>query len=481
MQIDPKRRGKLPKVDRPINLRRPEGTLGGWRLEIPGKRPLATAAVVNNRVFLGGGFGSYEFYCLDAEAGTLLWQYQTHDDGPTAAVVWEDYVVFNTESCELEVLTIAGKSVWKQWLGDPLMSMPAIAQGRIFMAYPDTRGDHEHYLSCFDITDGRSLWRSRISGEIITAPVLAEDAVYLATLDGTLYCFAQNSGVLRWQEDCNATSSPVVVDGQCYFTQRKPVPGKTASSDVQQTEHCAKRTICPKSPIHVYGSTSRIADYLDHRMRRSRSAKSALMAKADTAVGFGATKGSSKIHQAVRNLGHGSVAEVWGYQGSKPFFWRNRLFASLGDTLHCLDTDTGESVWTLQLPKHDSSPLVDSVLTPPAIANEKVFLGTATGELLALSAETGKTLWHDKVDATFDFQLTVVQGRVYAPSRTGTLFCLETGDPQDDGWAMWGATPQHNGLAGNHKAQSSSERSPRTPPRLRHAGQQVSPVLSESS
>jgi hypothetical protein len=32
----------------------------------------------------------------------------------------------NTESCELEVLTTAGRHLWKQWLGDPLMSNDAL-------------------------------------------------------------------------------------------------------------------------------------------------------------------------------------------------------------------------------------------------------------------------------------------------------------------------------------------------------------------
>jgi hypothetical protein len=33
------------------------------------------------------------------------------------------------------------------------------------------------------------------------------------------------------------------------------------------------------------------------------------------------------------------------------------------------------------------------------------------------------------------------------PTAQGSLFCLETGDAQDDGWLMWGATPAHNGVA----------------------------------
>src|SRR5262249_21244431 len=36
---------------------------------------------------LGGGFGSYDFYALDAASGHVLWQYRPEDDGPTAAVV----------------------------------------------------------------------------------------------------------------------------------------------------------------------------------------------------------------------------------------------------------------------------------------------------------------------------------------------------------------------------------------------------------
>jgi outer membrane protein assembly factor BamB len=395
MQIEPEQRGKLPPVDAPISLTGEDGTPRGWHLKIPGNRPLATPAVVNNRVFLGGGFGSYEFYCLNAESGELLWQYQTNDDGPTAAVVAEDYVVFNTESCELEVLTVAGKPVWKQWLGDPLMSMPAVGQGRVFMAYPDTRGDNEHYLACFDIANGRRLWRSRIIGEIITAPVLAGEDIYFATVDGTLYCFSQCNGEMRWQEQSNATSSPVVVDGQCYFSQRKEERSEADPARAQQTEHCARRAAKTKANTWAYKSTSRTADYLDHGKRLSSSAKLAAMACYDTAVGFETAKGSSKIHQAMQNLGHGNVSGVWSYQGSKPFFWNGRLYSSLGDTVHCVEVESDRVVWKKTLHGETSAELVDSVVTPPALVNDKVFLGNVAGGVFALSADSGDVLWQD--------------------------------------------------------------------------------------
>src|SRR5437762_10336159 len=102
----------------------PNSFVHGWKVTIPGHRPLATPAVVAGRVFVGGGFGSHEFYAFDAATGKMLWTYQCADDGPTAAVVQDGYIAFNTESCELEILTVDGKPVWKKWLGDPLMSMP---------------------------------------------------------------------------------------------------------------------------------------------------------------------------------------------------------------------------------------------------------------------------------------------------------------------------------------------------------------------
>jgi outer membrane protein assembly factor BamB len=180
-----------PPVVRAMSFKTSSATLKGWKITIPGQRPLATPAIADGKLFVGGGFGSHEFYAFDAATGTKVWQYQTGDDGPTAAIVADGYVIFNTESCELEVLTQAGKPVWKKRLGDPLMSMPAAQGGRIFMAYPDSKGSHQ--LVCFDLKSGTELWTQPIPGEVITSPVVQADRVLAATLEGTLRCFDQRT------------------------------------------------------------------------------------------------------------------------------------------------------------------------------------------------------------------------------------------------------------------------------------------------
>jgi Ca-activated chloride channel family protein len=432
-----------------VEFRSKDGKKKGWKVVIPGNRPLATPAVVEGKVFIGGGFGSHEFYAFDAATGARLWVYRTKDDGPTAAAVADGYVAFNTESCELVVLTVEGKPVWNKWLGDPLMSMPAIADGKVFMAYPNSKGDRKHYLACFELkNNGKELWKHEIAGEIITAPVIDKDRVFLATLDGTLYCFGQD-GKLAWQEKRNATSAPVILDEECYFSCREQTTVKKDNKDVaQQHEALARRGGKAKDPVKEIEATRRTADYLDpdKRAKSSVEFRNQLM---DANVGFiGASRGDSKIGQAM-NLGQKSVAGVWSYQGSRPQVAGERLYSAMGDTLKCVDLKSEKVLWKID-PREmkDKGELLDAVLTPPALVNGKLFLGTASGEVLCLSADTGKKLWSANVGEPIVFQPAVAKGRVYVATSAGSLICLETGDDKDDGWAMWGANASHNGTTG---------------------------------
>src|SRR5260370_36423291 len=189
--VPARRRAAAPLHPAPAPFQSKDGKFSGWKVTIPGGRPLATPAVVADQVFLGGGFGSHEFYALDAATGNTRWVYHTVDDGPTAAVFSDGRIAFNTESCELEVITKDGKPLWKKWLGDPLMSMPAIADGVVYMAYPNSRGDSKYYVAGFDLGSGKELWKSSIASEIITAPVIGCERLYLATVDASLGFFVR--------------------------------------------------------------------------------------------------------------------------------------------------------------------------------------------------------------------------------------------------------------------------------------------------
>ncbi len=178
-------------------------------------------------------------------------------------------------------------------------------------------------------------------------------------------------------------------------------------------------------------------------------------------------KGDSKIIQAAQNLGQGTVNGVWAYQGSKPFFCQGHLFASMGDAIVCVDPKTEKVLWKTQLrattettenmgkkakkdtkEPADHEELLDATISPPALANGKVFLGTGYGDVVCLSADKGELLWKASLGSSesIGFQPTVAGGRVYVSTESGSLYALETGDPKDDGWLMWGANAAHNGI-----------------------------------
>jgi Ca-activated chloride channel family protein len=461
--------GPAPEVKPPVLFTSKEGKKG-WKVVIPGNRPLATPAVADGKVFIGGGFGSHEFYAFDARSGKKLWLYRTGDDGPTAAVVEDGLIAFNTESCELEIISQAGKRLWKKWLGDPLMSMPAISQGKVYMAFPDSKGDHQHHLACFDLKTGKLDWTRPIPAEIITAPVIAGHKIYVATVEGTLTCFHEQDGKVAWAEKKNATSSPMVWKGHCFYSRREAVQttGKGGKKVAQQMEVLAAQRVAPATgPAGIGGtgvggfgglagfggglggvnfdSTKRTADYLDAAKRRAESRQEKMNKGADAGVGFAAAPAAAQLGAAAMNLGQLSVCGVWSYQGSRPFAYQGKIYSSMGDAVQCLDPKTDKMLWKKALHKAKGQ-LVDAAVTPPALVNGKVFLGTTGGQVVCLSAADGKVLWQATVGEPIVFQPAVAGGRVYVSTSTGSLYCLETGDAADDGWCMWGGTAAHNGL-----------------------------------
>jgi outer membrane protein assembly factor BamB len=102
-------------------------------------------------------------------------------------------------------------------------------------------------------------------------------------------------------------------------------------------------------------------------------------------------------------------------------------------------------LWSRDLREARKAAGIDDVLTPPAIVNGKVFVGTASGDVYALSEKTGDVLWKVELGESISFQPTVANGRIYVGTDRGSLFCLLTGDAADDGWYMWGANAAHNG------------------------------------
>ena len=433
----------LPFTDRGTGFR-------GWRVELELQRAIPTPAVSDSRLFVGGGFGGYDFYGFDARTGKAAWHLRTKDDGPTAAVLAEDVAVFNTESCTLEVVEMAtGEVVWERWLGDPLLAQPAVMDGRIFMAYPHSG---EHRLGCFSLRDGRPLWATRLDHDVITAPVVAEVKVYLATFDGTVWCLDPQTGKVQWSQQLQATSAPWVYEGDVFVAHREDAPrGAKQAGDPSRTQSedaLAQEPEIPRERTSRYDSSSgrfkssspaKAAAYLSSSSGQARKLAHYQM---DSSVGFGVTPSSAKLHIAEQHLGEGLVSRAWRFQGSRPVVVNGILYDTTGDRLEASDARTGEVLWSWQ---NAESTEGERLLTPPAVANGRVWAGTWDGRLISWNALTGDVRWTVNVGASCHWQPVVSEGWIYAGLENGSLIGVATGDPLDTDWPMWGGGCGHNG------------------------------------
>jgi outer membrane protein assembly factor BamB len=419
------------------------GFFPGYRARLRAARGIATPAVWGPTVVFGGGFGSHDVYALDKATGTLRWHLHTKDDGPTAAVVLDGVVLFNTESCTLVAAdAMTGALLFEKWLGDPLLGQPAAADGRVVMVYPRAG---KHWLGAFELRSGRQLWETEAGHDVITAPVIADGHVYLTTYDGTATCVDAATGQPRWTKPMDATSAPFVVNGKVYVAQRARgrvrEPEQRARGSHGHGERGGERTSSVRAHDGAFASASAVkgASYLNPDWGHARKAG---FRREDAAVGFAHAPAAAKMHDVENLVGEKHVSRAFRFQGSRPVVRNGVIFETTGDRLEATDVASGQLLWSWDNARPQEG---ERRLTPPAVANDRVLVGTWDGRVISLDAMTGRTRWAVAVGAPCHWQPVMSGGRVFAGLEDGSLVAFETGDGGDDGWPMWGGGPRHNG------------------------------------
>jgi Ca-activated chloride channel family protein len=432
----------------------PDGK-NGWVLRIPGARPIATPAYADGMLFVGGGYGSHEFYAVDSDTGKIIWKIQTGDDGPTAAVVADGMVAFNTESCTLVVVDEkTGRVIWQEWLGDPLMSQPAIDKGVLYMAHPASTGrpanaqkraefhpaaaspGGSHRLLAADLHTGRHTWEQEISGDVLTAPVISDGVVYFTTFDGTSYALNAADGSVVWVKVTASTSAPVVSRGELYET-RKTVAGNDTVEGIARVD--AKNGGARDNDLLARSK----ADYLKQGNGGGVALSAMQLTALDSSVGFSAAPASAKLAQANENVGVSSVVGAWAYQGSRAAISKGQILNAQGNYINSVRASDGKQTWQAEVVgNHAASG--GQIFSPPAVGRDYLYLAGAAGYLVAVRQNDGAVGFSYSLNAPMTFQPALAKGNVYAGTSDGRLICLKTGSADADGWYAWGGNAQHN-------------------------------------
>ncbi len=246
-----------------------ESTDYGYVVAFPSGSPIPTPTIIGSRVYVSGGFSSESFHCLDLASGKPIWEVRLDDDGPSTGVPCDDLILLGTESCTVFALhQETGELAWSAYLGDPLLSTPAVANGRMVTVYPATSEPPEvvtklsaspqmelkssmtekaqsqesgavddadprelatriadlleptHLAICMDTKSGEVRWRTWVDSDCLSTPVIVGPDVYIASLSGTLYQLSMEDGSVRSAHRAKATSAPLVIEDSIYITRR---------------------------------------------------------------------------------------------------------------------------------------------------------------------------------------------------------------------------------------------------------------------
>src|SRR5262249_20577405 len=124
-------------------------------------------------------------------------------------------------------------------------------------------------------------------------------------------------------------------------------------------------------------SAAKSAAYLS---RSSGAARKQLYHQMDSSVGFGNSPASAKLHMAEKLLGEAHVSRAWRFQGSRPVVVNGILYNTTGDHLEASDARSGEVLWSWQDAVQTEG---ERRLTPPAVANGRVWAGTWDGRVIS--------------------------------------------------------------------------------------------------
>ncbi len=176
---------------------------GNRRSTIPIKfRPLATPAIEQGRLFVGGSDG--KFHCLDVSTGKELWAYDLKTIDFSPAAVFGGNVIFQTASdrvMALDAETGAWRWEYQHLRIDELavrgLARPTISDG---VAYVGMSGG---FVAAMDALTGRMIWKKGVfSGENfkdVDAPVQVDDlSVYAVSDAGAFASLSRKTGNVFW-------------------------------------------------------------------------------------------------------------------------------------------------------------------------------------------------------------------------------------------------------------------------------------------
>ena len=420
----------------------------GYTIKLKSKTPITTPTIVDDLLYVSGGFGSKSYFCFKIEDGSLIWAIDLDDDGPSSAVVMGSLLVFNTESCTIfAVDRFTGEMAWSHWLGDPLLSTPVASKNRIYTSYPSAKvymdktltKNYEkikpsHPFICLDASNGNIIWQKWLDGDVLKTPVILGSHIYLTTFPGTVYKLDKTTGEILSCAALNATSPPSFSENRILITKR-------ADDSTAVKESIAILNATSLGFVKEFEKTK--APYLDYSIQKESNLKKK-SASLDYANGFiGGAPVTSGWELASANIGQSNVASLQLFQPSLVSVHKKNVVCLMGDVIKCVDPLTENLIWSYKL-NIDQIAEGGSVASTPIIAGDKLITVTLKGKLIILDCNTGAILFEKETNKTVRSSPVVKGGVIFIPTTTGEIMSINPNMTGLDDYPMFMKNSEHH-------------------------------------
>ncbi len=214
-------------------------------------------------------------------------------------------------------------------------------------------------VSALDAATGLTKWSVQLGGNIVSSPVVASNVVYVGSANNYIYALNASTGSLIWRFDTGIGNETVTT-----------------------------RSVAIANGV-VYGSSS---DQVDH---------SYLFAiNASTGQQVWRVKVLSQLFtdvQVVNGVIYFAATAIAREGGPR----------TTVSYVYAYDATTGTRLWISQI-------IGNMILSPPAISNGVVYVGSEDTFVYALNASTGARLWLHQLGGPIDTSPVVANGVVYA-------------------------------------------------------------------
>ncbi|SEW25091.1 outer membrane protein assembly factor BamB family protein [Natrinema salifodinae] len=376
-----------------------------WSADLVG--PPGSPVLDRDAVYVGTSRGNC--YAFDRETGHRRWVLETTAATDATPIVFRDRLFFGTDDGTITAVdTATGERQWRTDLPADLTAAGlAFSDGRLYVG-------HAAGLVAFDAETGTEIWSHETDSAVVGCPAIADGRDRDRSSFDRRNEHAPGSGP-------DPDPDPNPIDGH-----REPTRlGGAISARDRDADH-------NWTSERVFVGT----DYGSVRALDAETGAEAWSAPIDGTIQGGPTVADGRVYVAadgtVLSLNAASGQAWFTYENQAGFTTAPTVLAAADATfvgaadgyLHVTDTTVGRRKLRGWLFSRKGVELDGPVRSCPVVAGDVLCVGDASGSLYGIAATDPEPLWHFALGDAISGAPAVAPERLYLGSDDGTLQCL---------------------------------------------------------